>query len=326
MAAAALALTTAAAIWGARHGRRWLAVGWFWYLGTLLPVIGLVQTGTEVMADRFLYLPQIGLSVAAVWGGAEFAAARPSLRGRIVLAAALVLAGWTACAWRQTACWRTSESLWANALANTSRNSIAEYNFANTLKDGGRPIDAIPHYRRALEIRADFVPAHSNLGLALAACYRFDEAMAEYRKALQIKPDSAAVYCNRGNVLANCGQYLAAIADYRKALEFDPRNATIRGNLAIALGENGEAEGAIAEYERALAIDPNNPSLYYRLGVELEGRGRRGEALEHFEKGLAAATAQRNTTMAEAIRAQDRGEAVKARPAMGRSRRAGSAP
>jgi tetratricopeptide (TPR) repeat protein len=302
LAAALLALLTAAAAWGVWRGMGFLAVGWFWYLGTLVPTIGLVKVGSAVMADRFVYLPQIGLCVAAVWGGAELAAARPDRRWQIVFGTALLLSGWTACAWRQTAYWRTSERLWTRALASTSRNLVAQYNYANTLKDGGNPSAAIPHYRKALEIDPKFLAAISNMGVALAACDRDGEAIAEYEKALAIKPDSATVYCNLGNLLARRRQYVAAIADFRRALEFWPKDVTTRRNLAIALSEHGEAEAAISEYEKVLEFDPDNPSLYYRLGVELEDHGRRDEAMKRYEKALELADSQRKTSMAEAIR------------------------
>jgi hypothetical protein len=243
-----LALLTAGALWGAWRGQRWLAVGWLWYLGTMLPTIGLVQVGLQVMADRFLYLPQIGICVALVWGarwGLErfcghrplsgaggtlfcpspllpFSPSPPPRRWPLAAVSTLVAAGLTVCAWQQTSYWRDSETLWTHTLACTSRNLTAHYNLGLALAGREQFAEAIAHFRRVLEIKPNYADAHNNLGRALALRGEVDEAMVHYRKALEIRPDFDLAHNNLGVVLADRGQFDEAIAQYRKALEINP--------------------------------------------------------------------------------------------------------
>ena len=153
-----LALPTAGALWGAWRGQRWLAVGWFWYLGTLAPTIGLVQVGSYVMADRFLYLPQIGLCVALVWGAAQMAGSWPLRHWPLAAVSALVVAGLMGTAWPQTSHWRNGETLWTHTLACTAQNSVAHNNLGLALSGRGRVDEAIAHFRKALELKPDERP------------------------------------------------------------------------------------------------------------------------------------------------------------------------
>jgi hypothetical protein len=183
-----LVLLTSAAFWGARRGKPWLAVGWLWFLGTLVPVIGLVQVGSVFQADRFLYLPQIGLCVAIVWGAADLTRAWTN-RWPVAMVAAIVVAALIVCGWSQTSYWRNSEALWTHTIACTTDNYIAEGNLARDLADRNLLEPAIKHYRKELEIRPNSVDGHTNVANALARLGRYEEAIAHYRAALAIKPD-----------------------------------------------------------------------------------------------------------------------------------------
>jgi len=233
-------------------------VGWLWYLGTLVPVLGLVQIGAHARADRYTYLPQIGLCIAVVWG-VQWAVERlcgdwPSRRWLSGAGGALLAVLCMACAWQQTSYWQNSETLWTHALACTSQNPTAHHNLGLALAHRGQVDEAIAHFRMALEIKPAFAVAHNNLGNALAGRGHFDEAIAHFRKAVEIKPDYAAAHNNLGNALAGRGQADEAIAHYRKALEIKPDYALAHINLANALAGRGGLDEALAHYQQALGL------------------------------------------------------------------------
>ena len=330
-AGALLALLTAGALWGAWRGQRWLAVGWFWFLGTLAPTIGLVQAGLQVMANRFLYLPQIGLSLALVWGlgsrgqGARSGEQGAGEKGRCSLSplpprslspflpfsSALLLACLMVCAWRQTGYWRDSETLWTHTLACAPRNPTA-HDFLGTELAGQGKIDAgIAHYLQALDIQPDYVEAHYNLGVLLAGRGQIEAAIAHYQAALEIRPDYAqarynlgAAFSNLGVALARRGQVNAAIVQYRKALEINRDCADAHNNLANSLANRGELDAAIAHYQAALEIQPDYAEAHYNLGNALAGRERADEALAQYREALDLAAARNQKTLTDAIRAK----------------------
>ena len=195
-----LAAVTAAAIWWRRQ-RPYLLVGWLWYVGMLIPVIGLVQVGAQAEADRFTYLPQIGLSIALVWAVADACRSGPRSRPMGAVAAACGLAILVVSAWRQTSYWCDSQTLWTHTLACTSQNTTAENNLGILLAERGRFDEAIVYYQKALEIEPNNVVAHDNLGIALVERGRIGEAMAHYRRALEIDPRYATAHNNLGVAL-----------------------------------------------------------------------------------------------------------------------------
>ena len=277
-------ISAAAVAW--RRRCPYVFVGWFWYLGTLVPMIGLVQVGSHAMADRYTYVTQIGLYLALAWGAAQVAASWPYRRWVCGVASALVVFVLMGCAWRQTSYWRDSETLWTHALACTSRNSLAHYNLGVALAGRGQVDEAIAHYRKALEIKPNFAEAHDNLGLALAGRGQVDEAIAHYRKALEIKPDRAEAHYNLGDALAGRGQVDEAIAHFRKALEIKPDFAEAHYNLGVALAGRGQVDEAIAHYRKALEIKPDFAEAHNNLGTVLGQRGRFDEAIAHFQRAL----------------------------------------
>ena len=240
VAAATLTLVsiTLAAIWQRRQ-RPYLLVGWLWYVGMLLPVIGLVQFGAQSEADRFSYLPQIGLTIALVWtafprmsGDREVvrhAATRPfrvlpaSLPPWLAsAAAACVLTALLVFAWRQTCAWRNAETLWAHTVRCSPDNALALDNLGFRLAERGRMDEAIACYRRAVEIKPDYAKAHNNLANALVRRGGTGEAIDNYRKALEIKPNFAEARSNLGIALARCGRTDEAIAQFRGAWRSGP--------------------------------------------------------------------------------------------------------
>ena len=218
---------------GAIAGRRkhpCLLVGWLWYLGMLVPVIGLMQVGDQARADRYTYLPQIGLYILAVWGAVELCG--PWRRRRAVLgsAAAAIFAGLLACAYLQTGYWKNSISLWTHTLACASESYVAHNNLGLVLAVQGKLDDAVQHWERALVLKPDSVETHINLGNALAIQGKLDEANQQYERALQLKPDSAEILMNLGNALADQGKLTEAIPRFQQALIL----ATVQSNAPFA--------------------------------------------------------------------------------------------
>ncbi len=269
-------------------GRRcpYLLVGWLWYLGMLVPVIGLVQQGSQARADRFTYLPQIGLYVALAWGAADVCRSWPHRRWVCGAASALVLAVLMGCAWRQTSFWCDSQTLWTHALACTTGNTRAHYNLGVDLADRNRTDEAMAQYRKALEIKPDFAEAHNNLGSALIDQGRFDEAIDHCRKALETQPDNAIIHACLGRALVSGHRFEEAIGHYRKALEINPDYADAYYFLGVALAHLGRLDEAIGRYRKSLEIQPNSAIVHTMLGIALASRGQLDEAVEHYRKSL----------------------------------------
>lgn len=225
----------------------YLAVGWAWYLVTLLPVIGLIQAGFQSLADRFLYIPHIGISIAVTWGLAErFRSTRAAALLPKVAAAAVLVYFVMGLAYVRT--WCNSETMWRQALAVTRDNYVA----------------------------------HTNLGVALADQGRLDEALTHSYEAIRIKPEQADAHANIGNLLARRGDYDAATAHYRDAIRFWPQLADAHNNLGVALGKQGDAAGAIGSYRRALHYSPELAAAHHNLGRALAARGQTSEAETHL--------------------------------------------
>ena len=225
VAAVAVLLAISTAVFVVRRKCPYLLFGWLWYLGTLVPVIGLVQVGSQAMADRYTYLTQIGLYMAIAWGVGEMAGSWPYRRLPFAAISALVLVGLMMCAWQQTRYWHDSETLWTHTLACTSQNPMAHYNLGNDLADRGQVDEAIVHYQQALEIKPGSAEAHNNLGIALAGRGQVDEAIAHYQTALKIRPVYAEAQYNLAYAMCRHGQVAEGIAHYQSGLEIEPDDA-----------------------------------------------------------------------------------------------------
>jgi tetratricopeptide (TPR) repeat protein len=226
-------LGISAAAWAVRRRAPYVLVGWLWYLGMLVPVIGLVQVGSHAMADRYMYLPQIGLMIATAWGCSDLVRSWPQRRWICGTAAAEALEVLIVCSWLQAGYWRDSVSLWSHTLKCTSRNHRAYFNLGAELARLKRYEEAVEQYRESLKILPDDAVAHSNLGFALARLGRWNEVAAEYEAALRIQPRNVQLLSDLGNALARQGRLDEAIDRYRQALEIEPGRTEIRHNLDI---------------------------------------------------------------------------------------------
>jgi len=263
-----------------------LMTGWWWYLIMLTPVIGIVQVGTQSRADRYTYLPQIGLYLLLTWAAADLCAGWRHRRVMLGSLATVVLAALIFCARVQTAYWRNSESLWTHTLACTSDNAVAHNNLGHALFKKGDIDDAFTHFQTALQIKPDLAEAHNNLGDALLKKGQADEAIAHFQKALQINPDYAIAHNNLGNALLQKGQVDEAMAQYQVALQFTPDSTEVHINLGSALLQKGQVDEAMVHFQKALQFTPDSAEAHNNLGIALLKKGRVDEAMVHFQKAL----------------------------------------
>jgi tetratricopeptide (TPR) repeat protein len=255
-------------------------MGWLWYLGMLVPVIGIVQISYYAHADRYTYLPGIGLAIAATWAVADWSAKWRRQRMELGALMLAVVGALAVCAHVQTSYWRDGESLWTHTLACTTGNLLARVLLGQVRMD-----EVIAQYRKVLEIAPDDVKTLNNLGNALAKRGADDEALAQFQKALKIQPNFADTHLNLGNHFLHSNP-AQAIAEYRKALELSPNNPDILNNLGKALASTGADDAAIAEYRKALELQPNDANLHYNLGNRLLKQGKLDEAAAHFRKAV----------------------------------------
>jgi tetratricopeptide (TPR) repeat protein len=261
-----LAITVSAIVF--RNKRPYVFTGWFWYLVMLMPVIGLVQVGEQGHADRYTYLPHIGLFMLAVWFAADVAAVR-EYRSRFTTATAVVIIlALASAAFIQASYWRNSETLWTHALDVTSDNDFAHNNLGYLCVDRGELDKAIAHFEAALEIRSRKLDPHydvgsafvqMNLADALARKGQPDEALVHYEEAIRLQPNYADAYYNRGNVLFAKGRIDEAIADWEKTLQIQPNDADAHTCMGNAFLRQGSPKEAIAHYEEAMALAPGDP-------------------------------------------------------------------
>jgi len=268
----------------------YLAAGWLWFLITVAPVIGLVQVGAQARADRYMYVPMVGLTIMLAWGAADLARRWPAARRPVATAGIAVCLAAAVVSAAQIEHWKNSETLFRHALDVTKDNYIAEHNLGSYLLDTGRLPEAIPHLEAALRIRPESAPARSDLASALAETPgRLPEAIAQYRAALRLLPDSAILHNNLASALAKFPERLPeAIGEYQAALRIDPDYAEAHANLGLALaGIPTRLPEAIAEYQAALRIQPDLAEAHYNLGLALsKAGGRLPQAATEFEAAL----------------------------------------
>jgi tetratricopeptide (TPR) repeat protein len=266
LAAFGLVAVTAAALYTAKS-RPYLIVGWLWYLVTLVPVIGIIQVGMQSRADRYLYLPQIGLTLALAWGAHE--AVRRSVRGRRALglvAGAAVLA-LTGVAWNQVGYWRDTATLYAHAVAVTEGNFVAHHGLAAELLEAGEPARAEPHFVRAIELKPKWASAHTGLGDARFAQDRVDDALVDYRRAVELAPRQPEGHLHLARALAAAGQPSRAEHHYRRSIElFETPDPRAHALLASLYAKTDQLARARNQYARAIELAPDYGEAHANLG------------------------------------------------------------
>lgn len=264
----------------------YLLVGWLWYLGALLPVIGLIQVGIQARADRFTYIPLIGPFMMVAWGASDLAVHWPRRREVLNTAAIAVVLACTVTARAQAGYWRDSLTFWQHTVDVTTDNARAHGNLGLLLVDLGRPSEAIVHYTEAIRISPELADVHSNLGNALAGQGKTADAVSHYREALRIDPNQLTAHNGLGSALDDQGKYDEAITHYRDALRIDPGSAMIHNNLGAALVNQGKPEEAVSQLIEACRLAPEDADYPYNAAVVLERLGRFAEATRHLEDAL----------------------------------------
>jgi Flp pilus assembly protein TadD len=260
--------------------------GWFWFAGTLVPVIGLVQVGDAAMADRYTYLPLIGVLIVLVWGAGAVCANWRVPGPLIIFLAAIIL---TACAWRtrdQSDCWKNSGTLFRHTLAVTENNYVACNDLGTWLSGNGQVAEAMDYFRKSLQIKPDNPDALYNLGNAFARLGNWDEAINNYQHALQITPNQPDILNNLGFALAAKKQFADAVVCFEAALKLNPDYADAHNNLATVLFIQKSFNEAIRHFREALRITPGNPQIYSNLGDALVKQGQMAEAVKSYQEAL----------------------------------------
>ena len=318
--AGGLILGLSVLLWVQRRRFPVLLVGWLWFVGTLVPVIGLVQVGQQAMADRYTYIPSLGVLIFAIWGAYEIArrwqhqvmALSVAGGAAIVLSAALTR--------QQIGHWTDSEALFRHALEVTENNyvahkflgdaldkrgqidgAISQYqqslrlkpddalvcnNLGVALDKKGQTEDAIRQYREVIRLEPDRPFPHYNLGNALLKKGQMDKAITQYQEAIRLKPDYADAHNNLGNALNNKGQLDAAIEQYQQAIRLKPNYAIAHNNLGAAFGRKGRTNEAISQYQEATRLNPQDALAHNNLGVALDNMGRTDEAISQFQEAV----------------------------------------
>jgi len=307
-------------IWVLRK-KAYLSVGWLWFIGTLVPVIGLVQAGLwPAIGDRWAYVPMIGLLIIVAWGAGDLAAKWRLPTTAAILAACACLSALAFCTYRQVGYWHNSRTLFGHALNVTTDNYIAHLNFGNTLIKDDKIAEAMSHYRKAVEIHPAYADAHYNLGVAFALQAAYERAITEYRMALDLKenhikarlrlaealtrvgrpgeaighfekimqrrPDDVEVLNNYALALVQTMRTTRAIELYNKALRIDPDSVEVLNNLGSALAEQWQFDPAIAHLTKALSLKPNFTKTYYNLADTLRRAGRLDDAVKYYKQAL----------------------------------------
>jgi len=284
-AGAILATITLAVIWKTKRFP-YLTVGWLWYLGMLVPVIGLVQVGSQAIADRYTYLPYVGIFLMTAWTVPDVIKKwryRPTI---LAILAFITVSIFSFITWTQLSHWQNNSTLFNHALEVTKDNHIAYYNLGTSLQDEGRLEDAILHYKEALRIMPDHAGAHNNLGVVMRKQGRIKEAIEHYSMALKNDPNNAEAHHNMGNALLIKGKTEQAIQHYTEAIRIKPDYVRPYVALGNVLASQGKYNDAMDYYQKALQINSETEEAHFHLGTLLLSQAKIEEALSHLQAAL----------------------------------------
>ena len=287
-----------------RKQRPYLITGWLWYLGMLVPVIGFVQVGWQGRADRYTYLPQIGLYIAVTWAVVDLTALRRHQRTILSAAAILSVGVLSWFAWIQTSYWRDSETLFRHALAVTANNDVAENNLGIVFLGKGKLDQAISLLQAAVDLRPDNSPAHENLAKALLQKGQVADALVHYRKLLELQPDNMEVHNIVGTVLVQQGRVAEGVEEWQKVLAVEPDNGNAMSNLAWVFATSPDHSLRDGPKAVQLAADAARmsggrmPILFRTLAAAYAESGRFPEAVQAAQQGMQLANGQGNLGLA----------------------------
>ena len=269
-----------------RKSSPYLVMGWLWYIVTLIPVIGIVQVGSQAMADRYAYIPMIGVLVMFVWGVRDLI--RPGLTGRVglMVSAVILLTVLAVLTWRQTGYWKDSVALYTHALDVTDGNHRAHYNLGVEYSRQGNLDEAVSHYMKAIGIKPDYGKAYNNLGMILMVQNNLDQAIGYFSEAIRIDPNLFEAHFNMGKILSAQARSVEAIKHYTEALRIKPYSSIAHQQLALELAKQGDYHQATEHLLEAIRIDPENAAAHTDMGLLLSRQDQFQEAMRHYSRAL----------------------------------------
>jgi tetratricopeptide (TPR) repeat protein len=273
-----------------RQKHPYLIVGWLWFLGTLVPVIGLVQVGMQAIADRYAYIPLIGIFIAVTWWAWSVFGEPSKNRTALGVVAAVILIGCTLATAKQLQHWQNSGTLFSRAVTLTKKNFLAHNNLGFYLYENGNVDEAIQHFQSAIQIYPQFEISWRNMGQALDEKHRYAEAVTHYEKALQLNPGHLEVRNRLGNSLSEIGRVDEAIGHYNYVLERQPENVDAHNNLGVALAMKGQLADALVHLEKAVALNPRSASAHSNLGNAYAVQQKVDLAISHYKTALSLNT------------------------------------
>ena len=281
-----LLVAVSAGVIYAAHRYRYLIVGWLWFIGTLIPVIGLVQVGSQAMADRYTYLPSIGIFIIVAWGAEQLCCKWRYLRVMSSVAGGVILVVLLICTRVQVNLWQNSISLFVHTVNVTEDNYVIHNNLGTVLVGKNQLPDAVNHYQKALQANPDYARAHYNLGVVLQSESKLTEATERFSRAIELDPEFAKAHNWLGMMLYSQGKVKDAIRHYLEALRIEPNHARAHNNLGNALREQGKVDEAIEQFRLAVQYEPDTYEIRTNLADILKSQGELAEAIRHYKEAL----------------------------------------
>ena len=291
---------------GTARTRPCLLVGWLWLLGVLVPSSGVIQAGAQAMADRFMYVPVIGVIVAAIWGIHGLAKGGRHQQVALSVAGSVVMVLCTVLTRQQLGHWKDSETLFRHAVEVTENNYVAHDNLGTVLGQRGQMDEAIRQFQEAVRLKPDHANAHCNLGIAFQKTGQTDEAIRQFQEAIRLKPDHANAHCNLGIALEKKGQMDEAMRQFQEAIRLEPRHVDAHNNLGVNLGKRGQLDAAIIQLQETIRLRPDHAEAHNNLGTAFLQQGRTDEAIAQYQEALRLrpdyAEARSNLTRAQGMK------------------------
>jgi Tfp pilus assembly protein PilF len=277
-----LLFVTLTVIWAAKR-IPYLAVGWLWYVGTLAPVIGIVQVGSQARADRYTYIPMIGLFIMAAWGIPELMKKWRFRKEVLLASSAIILLCFFMITWIQVGYWQNSITVFSHALKVTDHNSRAYLNLGTAYNDLGNYRKAIEALDEAIKLDANLEKAYYNRGLAYSRLRDYKKAIGDYDKTIEIDPKHAKAYNNRGIAYDILGSHKQAIGDFDRAIVTNQKYAEAYYNRGIVYGRLGNYKQALGNFDRAIALNPAYAEAYYNRAASYYSLGNQRQAFEDMK-------------------------------------------